>query len=150
MTQGVFEPPKDIPKALDAITTKVFADEPCFFLSEENRLSRTGKTMCRYQLLKIVRNDRLVTAYIYLGPSRKFPADQFGMLGGNIDENGRGEAVHTVAELQSGAEELRSRPPRRELEPLRLQSDFRDHVEERVRQGKHQSTFGHAGQIVRI
>ena len=144
-----FEPPKDIPKAIEVVTNKVFDDEPCFWLSEENRLSKSGKTMCRYQLLKIVRNDRLVTAYIYLGPASKFTADQFNIMGGTIDEKGRGEAVHTVAELRSGADELRALPPRRELAPLPLQNRFRDRVEERVRQDRHQSTFGHQGQIVR-
>ena len=149
MTLALNEPPKDIPKALEAVTNKVFDDEPCFFLSEENRLSKSGKTMVRYQMLRVVRNDRLVTAYIYLGPASKFSADQFNMMGGIIDENGKGEAVHTVAELRAGADELRALPPRRELAPLPLQNRFRDRIEERVRQDRHQSTFGHNGQIVR-
>jgi len=143
------EPPKDLPKAIEAVTNKVFADEPCFFLAEENRLSRSGKTMCRYQLLKVVRGDRLVTAYIYLGPASKFKADQFNMLGGVVDENGRGEAVHTVQELQEGADELRSRPPRRELEPLDMQGMYRDHIEERIKTDNHLTTSGYGGQIVR-
>ena len=149
MTLALNEPPKDMPRALEAVTNKVFDDEPCFSLREENRLSKSGKTMVRYQLLKIVREDRLVTAYIYLGPASKFTAGQFNMLGGVIDENGKGEAVHTVAELRAGADELRALPPRRELAPLPLQNRFRDRVEERVRQDRHQSTFGHQGQIVR-
>ena len=105
--------------------------------------------MVRYQELGVVRNDRLVTAYIYLGPASKFTGDGFNMLGGIIDENGKGEAVHTVAELRAGADELRALRPRRELVPLPLQNRFRDRVEERVRQDRHQSTFGHQGQIVR-
>ena len=134
---------------MTVVVTTVFADEPCFLLAEENRLSRSGKTLCRYQLLKVVREDRLVTAYIYLGPASKFKADQFQMLGGWVDEAGRGEAVHTVAELQAGAEELRSRPPRRELEPLDLRGGFKDHVEERGRRARHLTTSGPQGQLVR-
>ena len=145
----MLERPKDIPRAIEAVTKVVLADEPCFLLAEENRLSRSGKTMVRYQLLKIVRNDRLVTAYIYLGPAKKFHADQFHMLGGVVDENGRGVAVHTVAELQAGAEELRSRPPRRELEPMDLPGLWIDYVDERHRRGKHLTTSGYQGQLVR-
>ena len=135
------------PKGVTVITTEVSADEPCFYLAEENRLSRSGKTKVRYQLLKVVRNDRLVTAYVYLGPSASFKADQFNMIGGWVDDTGRGQAVHTVGELQAGADELRSRPPRRELEPLDLQTGFRNQIEERGR--KHKSTFGHGGALVR-
>lgn len=137
------------PKGVTAVTTEVFSDEPCFFLAEENRLSEDSKSMCRYQLLKVVRNDTLVTAYVNLGPADNFEADQFTMLGGTIDENGRGEAVHTVGELQDGAAEIRSRKPRRELEPWDLQSAFQNHVEERSRQATRKSTFGFGGKLVR-
>jgi hypothetical protein len=145
----VTEPPKGIPKAVDAVTTAVFADEPCFFLAEENRLSKSGKTMCRYQLLKVVRNDRLVTAYVYLGPASKFKADQFHMLGGWVDEHGKGVACHTVGELQAGAEELRNRPPRRELEPLPLQDMWREQIDQKARFAKRLTTSGPTGQLVR-
>ena len=131
------------------VTTTVFADEPCFLLAEENRLSRSGKTMCRYQLLKVVRGDRLVTAYVYLGISSKFPSDQFSMLGGWVDDNGRGWAVHTVGELQEGANEIRSRPNRRELEPLPLQDMFREHLDQKERYSRKLTTSGPTGQLVR-
>ena len=66
-----------------------------------------------------------------------------------VDENGRGEAVHTVEELQAGADELRSRPPHRELEPLDLQGTYRDHIEERIKQDNHLTTSGYDGTLVR-
>ena len=143
------EAPKDLPKAMEVVTKTVFADEPCFFLGEENRLSRSGKTMVRYQLLKVVRNDRLVTAYVYLGFAKKFQADQFHMLGGWVDETGKGQAFHTVGELQEGADEIRSRPPRRELEPWDIQTAFQNVVEERGRSARHLTTSGPTGQLVR-
>ena len=142
------EAPKGM-KAIEVITSHVTSDEPCFYLAEMNRLSRSGKTMVRYQLLKIVRNDRLVTAYIYLGPSKKFTADQFQMVGGVVDDNGRGFAVHTVAELQDGADELRGRSPRRELEPLPLQNMLREELDQKGRFVKRRSSFGYKGQLVR-
>ena len=137
------------PKQVDAVVTTVFADEPCFFLAEENRLSRSGKTMCRYQILKVVRKDRLVTAYIYLGPASRFHADQFHMVGGWVDDTGRGQACHTVGELQTGADELRSRAPRRELERMPLQEMFRERVDQRQRFAKRRTTSGYKGQLVR-
>ena len=140
-----FEPPKGV----TTVVTAVSADEPCFFLAEENRLSKSGRTMCRYQLLRVVRSDSLVTAYVYLGKASQFAADPFYMQGGWVDDTGRGEAVHTVGELQAGANELRSRKPHRELEPRDLQDGFLRHIEERERRVKHTSTFGYGGSMVR-
>jgi hypothetical protein len=141
-----FEPPKGV---LGAVTKAVYADEPCFLLTEENRLSKSGKTWCRYQRLRVVRNDTLVDAYIYLGKSQKFDADQFQLLGGTIDSNGRGYAVHTVAELQAGADELRNRPPNRDFEPLPLQDYWNEQADQKDRFKNRPSTYGYGGSLVR-
>ena len=136
-------------KALDVVTKAVRDDEPCFFLGEFNLPSKSGRTKSRYQLLRVVRNDHLETAYVYYGPAKSFRANQFQIVGGLVDENGRGQAFHTVGELQDIANEIRALPPRRELEPTDLQTGFRNHLEEGARRGKHQSTFGLKGQVVR-
>ena len=134
---------------VESTTITVQEDEPCFFLGEFEAQSPDFKGTRRYQMLKVVRKDRLVTAYIDLGPAKSFKADCFTMAGGVVDENGRGEAFHTVKELQDGALELRNRKPRREWEPLDLQTAWLNHVEEKQRRRKHQSTFGRKGQLVR-
>lgn len=134
--------------ALDAVTRAVQTDEPCFYLGEYNLPSRNGRGRSRFQILRVVRQDALVTAYVHLGPASKFHADQFQMLGGVV-ENGRGHAVHTVGELQEGADELRARKPRRELPPSDLQGQWRNEMEETHRLVRHQSTFGYQGQNVR-
>lgn len=139
----------DATHALDAVTRAVRDDEACFFLGEFNLLSRSGKSRSRYQLLRVVRVDRLVTAYVYLGPAKKYAADQFQMLGGVVNEQGRGQAVHTVGELQDGADRIRNDPPRRELQGSDLPKAWRNHVEERGRRARHQSTFSRQGQVVR-
>lgn len=136
-------------KAMDAVTQTVVDDEPCFYLAELCLPTQNGKGFKRYQILRIVRDDRLVTAYVLLGPARRFRADQFTMLGGVVDEGGRGHADHTVAEMQEWANELRSRPPRRELEPLDLQRAWQEAAEEKKRLRKRQSTYGLLGQVVR-
>lgn len=122
-------------------TRMVLDNEPCYLLREENRPSRSFKSRSRFQMLSVVRADRLVTAWVYLGPTARFAADQFQIPGGEIVE-GRGKVWHTVAELRDIADELRGRKPRRELEPLDLQGAFRDFSEERVRRRRRQSTFG--------
>ena len=149
MTLAVSEAPAaslwgfDAKKTLDAVTCAVRRNEPCFYLAEMNLPTKSGRGMSRFQMLRVVRKDALVTAYVYLGPARKFAADQFQMIGGVVRPNGRGEAYHTVAELQDGATELRNRAPLRNMEPQDLQTGFRDHLEEQERRRKHQSTYGH-------
>src|SRR5688572_697600 len=133
---------------LEVRTRAVSEDEPCYYLDEFVRPSRSYKSKSRYQVLAVVRGDQLVTAWVYLGPAAAFAADQFQIPGGEIFE-GRGKVWHTVAELREIADELRSRKPRRELEPSDLQTAFRNFVEERGRRRKHQSTFGVGGHVQR-
>lgn len=120
----------NVTKGIDVTTKAVFRDEWCWYLGEFELPSRSGKSKSRYQLLRVIRADRLATAYIYLGPAKSFTADQFQMIGG-IVENGRGQAFHTVAELQDGADVLRGRPQRRELEPLDMSGLFQRTVEQK-------------------
>lgn len=133
---------------IEVRTRAVFEDEPCYYLGEFIRPSRSFKSKSRYQVLAVVRDDRLVTAFVYLGPAASFAADQFQIPGGEIIE-GRGKVWHTVAELREVADELRGRKPRRELGPLDLQSAFREFVEERGRRRRHQSTFGRGVKLQR-
>jgi len=140
----------EMPQKMDVITTKVWDDEPCFSLREENRPSRSGKNMCRWQIMRVVRDDKLVTACVYLGLADQFLSDQFQLVGGVLDDDGKGVAVHTVAELREGAEELRSRPPHRTGDPTDLASRYVDHMEEMVKQQNHRSTFGSHSKLVRI
>jgi len=133
---------------VNEITTVVTDDEPCFSLRETNKPTTNGQGRHRFQELRIVRRDALVTAYVDLGPSYMFRADPLFIPGGQV-VNGRGEAWHTVAELREIAEEFRSRPVHREVEPSDLQSAFHEMAEERKRRRTNQSTFGTLGQLVR-
>lgn len=135
-------------QAIEVRTRAVFDDEPCYLLAEVNRPSRSFKSKSRYQCLQVVRGDRLVTAFVYLGPAASFAQDQFQIPGGDMFE-GRGRVWHTVAELRGIADEVRSTPPRREQEPSDLQGAFRNMVEERSRRERHISTFGASGHIQR-
>ena len=132
---------------IDEVTRLVSDDEMCFSLREINKPSGK-KGMHRFQELRVVRQDRLVTAYVDLGPSYMFKADPIFIPGGQV-VNGRGEAWHTVAELREIAEEFRGRPVYRPFEPSDLQSAFQNKIEEQKRKHKNQSTFGRLSQLVR-
>jgi hypothetical protein len=142
---GLFENPQ----GLVVSTNRVFDDEPCFSLREENRLSKSGKSFCRYQILRVVRDDRLVTAVVYLGMAANYTADPFQVVSGVIDDDGKGEALYSVAEVRDVADEIRARPPRREVKPQDLQGQYVAHVEETIRKQRHQSTFGSKVSLVR-
>lgn len=135
--------------SLISVIRQVLPDEACYFLMERNLPSSNRKGKSRYQILRLVRDDRMVSAYIHLGPASKFKADQFDMLGCGMTESGKPIPVHTVAELQDGANELRGRAPRRELAPSDLAGALRNMLEEKKRRKRHQSTFGSGGFIQR-
>lgn len=64
----------------------------------------------RWQVIKVVRNDRIGTYKRDLGPIGWFGSDYAQIIGGSVDEKtGRGEMWHTVGELQGMADELRVR-----------------------------------------
>lgn len=135
-------------QAIQVRTRTVMDNEPCYYLGEFVRPSQSGKSKSRYQVLQVVRDDRLVTAFVYLGPAASFPADQFQIPGGDVAE-GRGRCWHTVAELRDIADEVRGMAPWREVEPSDLQSAYWKHREEQGRKARHQSTFGVGGHIQR-
>ena len=134
--------------ALHEITRVVVDDELCFSLTELNLPTQKGRGFSRFQLLRIVRLDSLVTAYVHLGPASKFKQGQFFIPGGQVLPNGKGEAWHTVAELMEVADELRGKPAL-PVEPSDLRTAFQNNVEEKKRRRKNQSTFGRAAQLVR-
>jgi len=88
-------------------TTHYNVDEPCMGLYEMN-LSVPGKGIHRFQILNVIRGDKVAECRIDLGPKTK--ADQFRIPGGVVDNvTGKGEILHTVGELQDIADHLRSR-----------------------------------------
>jgi hypothetical protein len=134
--------------AVDAITKAITKDEWCYMLAEMNLPSRSGRSLSRYQILRVVRGDHLETAYVYMGPARKFEADQLLIPGGQVVD-GKGRAWHTVAELMEMADELRAKPVYREIEPSDLQGAFQNMVEEKKRMRNKKSSFGYGGQRTR-
>jgi hypothetical protein len=138
----------DATNALEVTTVAVSEDELCFMLMEANMLEATGHTRVRYQLLRVVRNDRLVTAYVPLGPAQAFTANQLCIRGGAVEPNGRGWAVNTVGELREIADEMRaSQSPQQEAPDL--ESAYQDQSYQMSRFRKRESTFGYGGNLIR-
>lgn len=92
-----------------AATVVILPNEPAFLLSELVGKTPDSLAFHRYQIIKVVRDDRLVEWREDLGESSQFTADEFNILGGWVQPNGHGEAYHTVDELQGMARDLRNR-----------------------------------------
>ncbi len=136
--------------AFSAVTRVVTEDEPCYLLAELNLISASGMRRHRYQVLKVVRSDRLVTAYVDLGLASLHKADEVTIPGGYVEETtGKGYVYSTVGELREIADRLRSAPVRREIEPSDLQGMYHSFMDEVGRFSTRQSTFGHGGSLVR-
>lgn len=142
-------PGLNVKGAFDAIARWVSEDEPCYLLAELNLLNASNMARHRYQVIKVVRQDRLMTAYVDLGPATAFIADELVIPGGYVGENGRGYVFSTLGELREIAEKMRAQPLRREVEPSDLMGDYLWLLEERERFRQRQSTFGYNGALIR-
>ena len=85
-------------------TQWINSNEPAFRLREMNRQAPDGTGWHRYQIISVVRDDRLAEYEEDLGPREGFSADEFEIPGGVWDPaTGKGQILHTVAELQAYA-----------------------------------------------
>ena len=122
-------------------TFAVKNDEPCALLVEVNLPAPDSRSVRRYQLLTVVRDDKLVECRVDLGPREQFSAPQFRVLGGwgnHID--------HTVGELRDIAEFQRTgRIPMPVPEPTDLVAEWHDMTDRRRKARRNQSVFGPRG-----
>ena len=135
--------------AFEAVVKAVSEDEPCFLLAELNLPTAGSTARHRYQVLKVVREDKLVTAYVDLGVASGFKQDEFTIPGGEVGENGRGHIWSTVGELRQIADGMRAAPLRREMEPTDVVGNYNNLIEEKERFKTRSSTYGYGGQLVR-
>ena len=86
-------------------------DEPAFALAEVNLQSPDSSGWRRYQIIYVIRNDKLAEYREDLGPSENFTAEAFRIPGGVWDADTRRlEIMHSVAELKHIAEKVRLGP----------------------------------------
>jgi hypothetical protein len=126
--------------------TTVSMDEPCFGLSEVDLQSPKSRGFHRYQILTVVRGDRLAEMRRDLGVARKFKAvQQFRIPGGVVNEaTGKGEILHTVGELIDIADFLRDgRIPEPEVEStLDMTAAYHDTMDMRRRRARKRTVHG--------
>lgn len=91
-------------------TSYILPDEPCCSLSELNELAPDFHTMRRYQILHVVRNDRLAEYRTDLGLASDFRTLPFQIVGGFKDGNtGRIYIEETVGGMKDMADQMRNR-----------------------------------------
>jgi len=91
-------------------TSFIRKDEPAWSLKELNLPPADFGPPHRYQIVKVVRNDRLVEHRTDMGPASAFGiTKQLNIIGGTVDERGRGHVWETVASLLDYADSLRGK-----------------------------------------
>ena len=132
---------------LTLVTNMASMDEPCFGLSEVHLQSPGSRGVHRYQVLGVIRGDRLAQFMRDLGPAENFAQiDQFRVPGGvRDDRTGRYEVVHTVGELIDIADYLRMAPSiLTEIPEGTLWEDWMLQLEERQRAGRSSFSSNHS------
>jgi hypothetical protein len=112
---------------IETATIAVSLDEPAFELKELNLQGPPAKGWRRYQLIRVVRSDRLATFKEDLGPAKDFTVDQFQIPAWVMDDiTGRVEIFHTVGQLREIADTMRLGivDTHREIETPDLWSDW--------------------------
>jgi hypothetical protein len=99
-----------MPPTLETATLTINRDEPAYSLRELNEPALDGKSVRRWQIIRVVRRDALVTWQSDLGEARQFDALQFIIPGGTV-EDGKPRVWETVGSLQDMAAQLREDKP---------------------------------------
>lgn len=109
-------------------TLYVLDDEPAWNLREQNLVRPPTYQWHRWQILTVIRADRLSEYWTDLGPSENFPAPQIEIPG--LKE-------HTVAELRDMAERWRDeKGGQKRLQELQAESTLRDDIMNQFEEGK--------------
>ena len=87
-------------------TNFVLDTEPCFGLAEIIRQPPDSRGLHRYQIIKVLRDDKLVEFEQDLGLSSKIKVDQF-LIPGGVSTGKGGEILHNVGELIEIADQLK-------------------------------------------
>jgi hypothetical protein len=119
---------------LIAAAIEIHLDEPAFNLTEVNLQAPDSKGWRRYQIISVLRDDRLAEYREDLGPRDNFTSDAFRIPGGVWDASTRRiEVVHSVGELREIAEIVRLGPTVRPDVPTRnLTGEYHDHLDKLV------------------
>lgn len=122
-------------------TLTVSDDEPCVLLAELDLQSPGSRGFRRYQILIVVRDDRPAEFRTDMGPPTK--EESIRVLG-SIENAGRIEILHTVAELREIADHIRELRSgwSRQIEPANLVPRYHDYIEQEWLARHHISVSG--------
>ena len=117
---------------------EVHLDEPAFNLSEVNIQAPDNSGWRIYQIIYVVRGERMAEYREDLGPKDNFTADAFRIPGGVWDASTkRMEVLHSVGELREIAEYVRLGPTvKPQIEKRDLVSEYNEHMDKLVTIGK--------------
>lgn len=127
-------------------TNVVLQDEPCYWLTERHLQSPGSRGLRRFQILWVVRGDRLHEHVTDLGPASRYNGvPQFNVQGGVTDEQtGRIWIEHTVAELRDIADAHRAgllgAPT--QYEPTDMKTAWFKQLDRKRLEARRQSVFG--------
>ena len=110
-------------------TTMVHPYEPCFELSEVNKVLPSKVGLRRVQTIKVVRDDEVWECVRDMGPAEQFQAEPFAFPGAADLGNGKWDVVETVERLLDAANEWRThyaKPTPRNEPPLDLVKGFEE------------------------
>ena len=119
---------------LISATVEVHLDEPAFNLTEVNLQAPDNSGWRRYQIISVVRGERMAEYREDLGAKGDFTADAFRIPGGVWDAaTRRMEVLHSVGELREIAEFVRLGPTvRPEIQPRDLVGEYHEHLDRLV------------------
>ena len=119
---------------LISATIEVHLDEPAFNLTEVNLQAPDNSGWHRYQIISVVRGERMAEYREDLGPQENFAADSFRIPGGVWDASTRRmEVLHSVGELREIAEYVRLGPTvRPDIQARDLVGEYHDHMDRLV------------------
>ena len=131
--------------AIVPVALFVSMDEPCMGLYELNQMAPDSKSIRRYQIIRVLRGDRIAEYRKDLGSRTSFIAPEFRVPGGVIDtRTKRISIMHTVGELIDIANFQREgiiRQPDKP-KPTDLVKGYHDHMDQKAKLRRKASSFG--------
>lgn len=113
---------------LDLATNLIHDNEPCFGLAEINRMTTiSGGGAHRFQIVEVIRNDKVVIFEEDMGPSSDYKTEEFVFPGHVTLGGGRYEVIENVGRLRGEANNFRTLvdgPHQRQQEPEDLVGGF--------------------------
>lgn len=115
---------------LTLVATEIRDNEPCVELGEVERVSaQPGGGTRRFQIVRVVRNDRIYEHVTDMGPAKDFKTEIFIIPGAVGTTNGHTEVLETVGHVRGLANEYRAKfdkPMKRTYDPTDFVKAFEE------------------------